>query len=282
MGFYREATREEVRELKIYKRKFEKVRVSEFMAVDGKKYREVIFNKKYLEKVTGSITGSIFVDDNNDIVINKIILKKLCKISYMSEILFEDSSNLSIKRIVRKSGDVNREDRDKVFMNKALDIILKENAITNDMCDELKITVDEFYDSKNKDNEFIIKTINHAKDLVKANKNVITEDIIDAVLDDYINILLSNFIRVQKLSKHEKVLNEALTKCKAYEKKVKVKWISGRKLSFSKLNYNLYYYVKVINTYKQVINLSSSQYERKLEDIMKENINYRFDSIRTL
>lgn len=282
MGFYREVTKKEAKPLKIYKRKFEKIRISGYMSVDGKKYREIIFNKKYLEKITGSITGSVFVDENNDIVVSKELLKKLCKISYMSEILFEDSSNLSIKRIVRSDGDVNREDRDKSSMNEALDLLVKGNAISDDMYTNLKITVNEFYDSKNKDNEFVIKTIDRASELVKKNNNVVYENIINSVLDDYINILLSNFIRVQKLSKQKEMLNLALTKCKAYEKKITTRFMSGRKLNFSKLNYNLYYYIKVINTYAKVINLSSSQYERKLQEIMKENINNRYDNIRAV
>ncbi|SHK23294.1 hypothetical protein SAMN02745248_02110 [Hathewaya proteolytica DSM 3090] len=282
MGFYRDVAKNEAKGLKQYKRRFEKMRISDFMAVSEKKYREVIFNKKYLEKITGTITGSIFVDEQNELVTNREVLKKLSKISYMTEILLDSEGSLSLSRLLKDDGDLGRDKKDGVGMVEALRIILENNVITKNMYMELKQVFEEFYASKGEDNEFIKKLLDNVEKAVKQNNNVVTEEILDKFKSDYKNVLLSNFIRIQKLYRHEKTLNEALTVCKKYERKIKVRWLSGRRINFGKLTYNLYYMVKVVNTYKPVLNLSSNQYDKKLDEIIKSNIENRYDGIRTL
>lgn len=282
MGFYRDVAKNEAKGLKQYKRRFEKMRISDFMAVSEKKYREVIFNKKYLEKITGTITGSIFVDEQNQLVTNREVLKKLSKISYMTEILLDSEGSLSLSRLLKDDGDLGRDKKDGVGMVEALRIILENNVITKNMYMELKQVFEEFYASKGEDNEFIKKLLDNVEKAVKENNNVVTEEILDKFKSDYKNVLLSNFIRIQKLYRHEKTLNEALTVCKKYERKIKVRWLSGRRINFGKLTYNLYYMVKVVNTYKPVLNLSSNQYDKKLDEIIKSNIENRYDGIRTL
>lgn len=282
MSFYSEATKEEKGIVKEYTKFLEKVRMSNFIKINECKYREVIFSKKHLEHITGTITGTLYIDENNNIVKDRELLRRLCRISYFSEIMFDDKSNLSLKRLLKTEGDLNKEKSDYEGIETALGILVESGMVKEEERKMLISIISSFYNVKKMDNDYIADVINHCDSIIKQNNNIVTEQMVDKIYIEYVKILLDNYTRVKELKKGEVVFNETLAKVKKFKRKVKVKWSSANQSAFNKFEYGLYYYIKVINTYASIIGLNKAQYEKQIKNIEKDNVDFRIKGLRNL
>lgn len=282
MGFYREATKEEKGIVKEYTKFLEKVRISNFIQINNSKYREIIFNKKHLEHITGTITGTLYIDENNNVVKDRDLLRRLCRISYFSEIMFDDNSNLSLERLLKTDGELNKEKVDYEGIELALGILKENGAIKEEERTVLISIISSFYDTKKRDNDYIAQVVNHCETAINGNNNIVTEQMIDKIYMEYVKILLDNYTRVKELKVGESLFNVTLDKAKKFKRKVRIKWSNKNQDAFNRLEYGLYYYIKVINTYASINGMNKSQYERQIKNIEKDNIDVRIKTLRNL
>lgn len=281
MGFYQEVSKGLQKDLKQYIKFNEKARMSFPMEIKKTEYREIVFSKKFLSRLSGEVIGNLFLDKQYNPVTDKEILKRLARISYFGEILFDEESNISLHRAFKLEGDLKKEEEQYTAIKKGLSILQKEKVIKDDEKLRIQEIIDRFYSLRKKNNETMKSVVEKSKEITK-NNEFLSERLIDELYYGYVQVLSENFDKIKFLKQGEDVFYDILDKLKKGKKKIKVRLSAENKNYLSKLEYSLNYYIKLLSTYESVMHMSRTQYEKELKNIEKKNINERFKTIRNI
>ncbi|MFX0548045.1 hypothetical protein ACOAKC_01795 [Hathewaya histolytica] len=279
MGFYELASKDQHKEFKKYAKFGEKIKVSAPLEVKGKLYKEVIFYKKFLAGISGEVAGSVFLDSDNKKVEDEDIVKDLVNLSYFAEVLCDDESKIALNRALKVEGDLRKDEQDLQDIKQAFLILYKEGIFKEGEGLELENIIKEFYKLRRENNELMKNLLDKSKEIT-ARDGSINDKFVNSIYDEYMDVLVKNFMKIRHLLTGKHLYNALYDKLKKYKKKFKVKLRSDNMNLLNKLEYTMLYFIKILNTYEPVLYMNKSQYERHLKNIEKDNIGIRTKIIR--
>lgn len=260
-----------------YKKGGEIARVSLPIEFEGKKYREIIYNKVFLGSVRKGIKGIIFVTEDGKVVEDKRDLRELITLGYHFEVLFDEVFTGSIPRAVTPEKEIKKEENDFNQMIEGLKVLKDEGVHGCDIMINVLSNLPQYKRDNNKALENLIEKIKS----LESQDIVFNQKIFDEVMPYYREALIRNFKRVKLINKAREYYDEI--KKEAYKRKKKFKYRSmGRDVveGLTKLEYGINYTKKVLEVYDKVVDMNEEQYLRYLNEMDKDNINHRFELLR--
>lgn len=279
MGFYELASKDQHKEFKKYAKFGEKIKVSAPLEVKGKLYKEVIFYKKFLAGISGEVAGGVFLDSDNKKVEDEDIVKDLVNLSYFAEVLCDDESKIALNRALKVEGDLRKDEQDLQDIKQSFLILYKEGIFKEGEGLELENIIKEFYKLRRENNELMKNLLDKSKEIT-ARDGGINDKFVNSIYDEYMEVLVKNFMKIRHLLTGKHLYNDLYDKLKKYKKKFKVKLRSDNMNLLNKLEYTMLYFIKILNTYEPVLYMNKSQYERHLKNVEKDNIGIRTKIIR--
>lgn len=270
MAAYEDASKEVYEKLNSYIKRGEKLKLSKSIEINGEEYRELLFYKKSLLKL--QITAILYIDSKEEVVKNKVTLKELVKRASYYEVLFGDINNKSILSAIKEEGALKREKRDFEICLEALAYLEKE-SIKEVL--PVKAVIDKLPSLRKINNDRLIELQS-----VLVDEQGLRDDAFYKLRTTYLQVLEENYqaikLIVDGMSYYDNLKSIVVKK----RRNPMIRF--NRKISepLFKLEYQLSYFKRFLNTYSSVIGLSAFQYRKYIENTEKNNIHLRIKLIR--
>ncbi|MCY6370520.1 hypothetical protein [Clostridium ganghwense] len=266
MGIYSPALEEVLDKIKGYLEKGEKVRVSQNILYNEKIYRQLLLEKNTFKGVN---TKFLYVDEQNEVVQNEEINKKLSRLAYFLNVFFNDESELSIKKALKKGEVKEREINDLDDVSESLAVLNKSGIqeaekvkkITNDM----KAIIQKHNEK--------VEEINLKADKIAEKSEVFSEEIISLLNPIYKEILLINFEKAKLLSQGKKEFDFIKNICS--KKKMFSIFNKNSSAAYTKIIYTMEYFKRLISKYENAIHMDLKEYRTYIDEVEKDYINKR-------
>ncbi|MFD3156151.1 hypothetical protein ACFIJ5_04735 [Haloimpatiens sp. FM7330] len=275
MSIYSEVPSELKSIINPYVKKSEVAKISDFIEYNEKKYRKVIFEKKILSKFIGE-TEFLFIGENGEIIDKRSIQNQLVKLSYYHEIFFDEDNRMSVFKAQQSSVKEAQDDKTFEEAMKGLEILVLKKV---EGAKEVKGIVKQVPQMRKQNNEKLSEVVNLVNKM--KNDNVIfNESVLDKIYEHYKQALVLNFKKVKSIFRGEKYYSAVK---KAAEKNRRIYSLTLRQkksLLLFKTIYVMGYFIKILNTYNQVLHMTENQYTKFLKNAEKRNIEYNMKLIR--
>ena len=269
-GIYKEAAER-------YIRKGEIGRVSYPIEFEGKKYREIVYNRVFLGTIRKGILGVVFITEDGKAVTDGRIIKELAALAYNMEVFFDETYAGSIPRAITPEKEIQKEERDFAQMKRGLEILKNENVKGTDVVESI---LSKLPGLKRENNRVLKELVDRVKSF-ENDSVVFNKSIMDEIAIYYRRALLKNFQRVKLIAKGINYYDEIKREAARRKKKFKYRFM-GRDVveGLTKLEYGINYLKRVINVYSKVIDMSEEEYIRFLREMDRENINHKISMVR--
>lgn len=260
-----------------YKKRGEEAFVSFPVELNGKKYRQIIFNKMFFGKVKERMSGIIFVNEDGSLVESTNIKRELTEMFYNIEIIFGDEHLKKLSKAITAEKDILRDEEDFELINLVLEKFKKEGFQGIDIIVTVLTRLPNF---KRENNKALEEFINKAEEYNKTT-TVLNREIIGDVKFSYRNILIKNFQRIKLINKGRMFYDPILKETRKRRRKI-MNRLTGvdNHIGMLKLEDTMAHLKKVVSVYDKILDLSEDGYEKYLKEMEKKNISERIALIR--
>ena len=262
-----------------YLKKHEVARVSRPIEYKGTRYREIVYNGKFLGSIRNGIRGIVFITEDLSVVEDKTLIRELTNLAYHFEVFFDESYAGSISRAVAPEKEILKQEHDFGQMAQALEILKEENVSGAETVSNILTSLPVI---KRENNECLTKLIDKLKSL-ESDTLVFSSEVMDEANPLYKDALLRNFQRVKQINKGRVYYDDI--KKQAYSRRKKFKYRSKGKdvvEGLTKLEYGMNFVKQVLSVYDKVTDMNEDQYMRYLNEMDKDNINHRIEINRAV
>lgn len=257
----------------------EKARITCLLSYNGSVYKEVAFEKKEMMGLQKSSLGYIYLNERDEIVLNKNITRELCRLGYFNEIFFDKNSSLYILKALREKMDVEKDKLDYAEIDKALELLQKEEKLH--AAEELKKLMIKIFKTKMDMNDSIKELKDILENLEKeGGDNGFNDLILHSAYAKYEEVMKRNFENVKTISFAGYYLDDVKSAATKKRKKWSNRFNSRMTSPLFKLDYQISYFKKVIKTYEPVINMSTPQYMKFFNTNQNKVIEERISKIK--
>lgn len=261
----------------IYKRPGEKIRITLPIEFEGRKYREVLYNKTFLGKMTRNIEGMIFLNENGEYVSDARIKRELSSLGYYFENMLDDKSINDIKKALIPELEIEKQIVDYGQIIKAVEVINISDISGKDTVVSVLNKLPEY----KKENNKVIEAYLNKVQSINPGEFVFNVSSYNELYSLYKEILAANFKRVKLVSTG-----------KAFYDDIKSGGRKRRRSLFSRLNHHDIFMgltkisvemdrlKSIVSVYESVSDMKPEEYIKHLKSIEKNNINSRIQLIR--
>jgi hypothetical protein len=264
--------------IKPYIKRGEKFKVSGDIEFNGKNYREVIIYKKGLMFFSDEVVGYIYISFDNSIVTSTNVLKELSKLGHYYEVFLSEDKKKGIVASLETKDDVESSRREMEDISSGLDFLRDEGLVGTDKVKYVVKTLPDIKAAMDRKTDELSEKIEKFKERSVA----FSEDILKELYPIYEQILVTNFDNVKLISTIADVGDEIQVAAEKKRKKWKVRAKKNIVGKLMRVTDKIVYFKKVLRTYSNVVNMSSSQYLKFFKDLNKEKIETRFKLVRTI
>lgn len=273
---YVELSDEIMNAVKSYIKKGEIVKISGEIELNGKNYREVVFSKRNLKSLKNEQQGYLYIDDDNVVISSKNINRELAKLAHFYEIFFSGEKGLGILAALQAEGEqvTERAHSEEIF--KGLDFLYEEGVSE---AQKVKDVIKRLPASRERTNSKVNELHLLVND-IKEKSLIFNEELLQKLYQVYEDILKLNFEKVKLIG----TLSDCCDFVKEQAEKKRKKWavrftkkVVGPLLRASD---EISYFKRVIRTYANVLNMTTSQYIKFLNNMNKEKIEARANLVR--
>ncbi|WBW99426.1 hypothetical protein [Oceanirhabdus sp. W0125-5] len=276
MSFYEVPTNEVMNSLKKVIKMGEKAKISKKVNVDEAFYREVVLSKKSFLSLKKNDSGIVYLDENNNVVTDEKLLKKLGRDFYFYSAFFDESSNNSLINALQNEGDIKRDRKDYNEAIEAADILITEGIKQAEL---IKTIAEKVLKLREKTNELLNDIMNEYAGFTKEN-GYLNEKFLEEVNDKYKELMRVNFEKVLIINKGLNIYDDVQDAAHKKKKKLTVRFNTSVVSPMNKLDYVISYFKRIIRTYQPVIHLNMMQYVKHHEKFEKNNVEERLTIIR--
>jgi hypothetical protein len=273
---YVELSDEIMNAVKSYIKKGEIVKISGEIELNGKYYREVVFSKRNLKSLKNHQQGYLYIDGNNEIVSSKNINRELAKLAHFYEIFFSGEKGLGILAALQAEGEQVTERAHSEEIVQGLDFLYGEGVSE---AQKVKEVIKRLPASRERTNSKVNELYLLVNDIKEKNL-IFNEELLQKLYQVYEDILKLNFEKVKLIG----TLSDCCDFVKEQAEKKRKKWavrftkkVVGPLLRASD---EISYFKRVIRTYANVLNMTTSQYIKFLNNMNKEKIEARANLVR--
>ena len=261
-----------------YKKNREIPKISTSIQYKGKKYREVVFfAASIFNTPKKTIKGIMFIDEKDSVVSDKLVCKELIRLFYDVELLLEESFVKNYAKAVASKDNLKTEEAQADFFGKNMLLLSTKNIPGADIVKDIMIRLPQL---KRDNNLAIEKFIEKAKHYMEKDV-LISDSTLFEVKALYIETLMKNFEKIKLIGTGRNYYGD-IKKESLKLFKTKIIGTMGSRMSGSaaRLDYEINHLMQVVNVYEKVINMSSSEYQKYLMGLEKDNISKKVKLIR--
>jgi len=276
MSFYEVPSNEVMASLKNVIKMGEKAKISKHVNVGEVFYREVVLSRKSFPSLKKVDSGILYIDDNNRIVDDEKLIKKLGRDFYFYSAFFDESSNKSLVNALQNEGDVKRDRKEYTEAIEAAEILIGEGIKQAEL---IKTIAEKVLILREKTNTILNDIMNQYAEFTRK-KGYLNEEFLEEVNDKYKELMRVNFEKVLIINKGLNIYDDVQDAAYKKKKKLSVRFNSNVVLPINKLDYVISYFKKIIRTYQPVIHLNMMQYMKHHEKFEKNNVEERLALVR--
>ncbi|QAT41060.1 hypothetical protein [Clostridium sp. JN-9] len=273
---YTLASNEIMGKLAPYIKKGEVPLVSEAIKIKGKRYREVMINKKTIGGVKKQAQALLYITDEGGVVTDKSIQKDIGQLAYYFNIFFPVDKKQSIFRAIRDNGIIEREKRDFNIADKGLNSLVKDKV---QYVENVRLIMKNIPELRERNNNKLISLKNKVDDFEKQHGEF-SDDLFKELYPIYMEVLDTNFQNVKAISTGENYYGELKKHLNKKKKSLSVLLNKNISEPLYKLDYIIGYFNKLMNTYRPILNMSTSEYKKFIENSEKNKIEKNLNLIR--
>lgn len=275
---YTLASNELMGKLASYIKKGEVPLVSEVIKIKEKKYREVMINKKTFGGIKKQAQALLYITDEGEAVTDKNIQKELGKLAYYFNIFFPVDKTQSLFRAIRDNGIIEREKKDFQIADKGLNILVKDKV---QYVENVRLIMKNIPELREKNNNKLISLKNKVENFEKQHREY-SDELFKELYPIYMEVLDTNFQNIKAISTGKNYYDEL--KKHLNKKKKSLSVILNKNISepLYKLDYMMGYFNKLLSTYSPILNMSTSEYKKFIENSEKNKIEKNLKLIRNI
>lgn len=273
---YTLVSKELMEKLKPYLNKGESALISEKIKLNEINYREVMINKKTVGGIKKQAEALLYITDDGEEVRDKYIQKELGKLAYYFNIFFAVDKTQSIFRAVRDNGIIEREKRDFEAADSGLDILANDKV---QYVENVRTIMKNIPQLREKNNNKLIMLKNKVDNFEK-NHGEYSDELFKELYPIYVEVLDTNFQNIKAINSGRQYYNDLKKSVSKKRKSLSV--VFNKKISepLFKLDYMLGYFNKLLITYESILNMSSSEYRKFIENSERNKIERNLKLIR--
>lgn len=261
----------------IYKRPGEKIRITLPIEFEGRKYREVLYNKTFLGKMARNIEGMIFLTENGEYVSNTRIKRELSSLGYYFENMLDDKSINEIKKAMIPELEIEKQIADYEQIIKAVEMMSTSKISGIDTVVSILNKLPEY----KKENNKVIEAYLNKVQSIKAVEFFFNESLYNELYSCYQEILAANFKRVKLVSTgrsfYDDIKSEGKKRRRSLSSRLKPHDVF---MGLNKIPVEMDRLKNIVSVYESVLNMKPEEYIKHLKSIEKNNINNRIQLIR--
>lgn len=277
MGIYREPNAEELNVIKKYSKLFENIRVSESVLLGGKKYKEVVFKKKGL----GKAEEYLYLDENNSLVENRNTIARVGRLVFFMDVFLSDDSG-SIINALQGNEEVTKNKDDLELMSKGLKLLLtkdKKYDIDKSEIEKVQAILNKLLDLRGKTNEKL-KVFLDSVDKAMKNKTYFDEEVIEACMPMYKEVMGCNYEKVQLIAKGASHYNKIKKAAEKLRKSYNIRFITSNTETLSKVSYMMGYFENLLKSYRNIVEMNYNEYLKGIMNSGKVNADLKASALR--
>ncbi|MDF2672906.1 MAG: Uncharacterized protein K0R09_1171 [Clostridiales bacterium] len=260
-----------------YKKSGEISRISLPIEYDGKRYKEIVYNKKFLGRMKKNVEGVIFLTDDGEYISDIRLKKELSILGYQLEVIMDDKSINDLKSAITPELEIEKQVADYNQIKKAIDNMKasKEFGV-----DTVVPILNKLPDLKRENNKVIEVFINKLQ-LLNPDGFVFNTSVYNELYTYYKEILIKNFQRVRLVGSGRNFYDNLKKEAQKRKRNMSARF-NGHEvfMGLTKLPYEMDHLKNIIKVYESVVNMKQEEYLKHLKIVEKTNIDYRIQLIR--
>jgi hypothetical protein len=258
-----------------YARGSEEQRISGPVLLDGRKYYEIVYIKKFLGLASNEITGRIIIDEQDRVISDKNMLKKIVEVFYYFSLFFGSQSN-DLKRALKSEAALKKDKSDY-----ADSCVLLQYFSSQDVAGATRVkNILEKYPGMKEESNKVLKMIVDKAEEYK-NSETLTEEMLQEILKMYEKMHLLNFEEVKLVNTASEYYDEMKKQIRTHRRKIKSRLDKKLQLSLTKLESIMTFYINILKYYTTVINYSSERYKKYLSERDNKCIGNNYSLLRS-
>lgn len=281
MGIYKAPSEDEKKAIKKYTKLFEDIKVSDSALFAGKTYKEVTFTKKGIEKVRGNGEHYLYLDSNNNVVVDEKTIKRLGRIFFFMDAFLNDDSG-SIIKALQSDEEVEKDKTDIELMDRGFETIQKKDKKYNiepREVEKVKSILNKLIELRAKTNtrlEGFLQVVTTETE----KQEYFDENVIEACMPAYKEVMTCNYEKVQLIAKGTSSYNYLRKAAERVKKSYSIRFSTYHGDPLMKISYMMKYFENLVRSYENIVNMSYNQYIKAIENSGKVNGDYKITKLR--
>lgn len=260
-----------------YKKTGEKARISMPIEFEGKRYREVVYNKSILGKMKRNIEGIIFLSEDGEYVSNSRVKNELAKLGYQYEIMLDDKSIGELKKAVTPELEIEKLSADYGQIIKAIE---RMNSAGIKGIDNVISILQKIPLHKRENNNVIEAYLNHVENISR-DDFVFSSEVYDKLYPYYKEILIKNFQRVRLVASGRGFYDDIKREGQKRKRNLTARFNSHEVfMGLTKLPVEMDHLKSIVTVYDSVSSMKQEEYLKYLKTIERSNITSRIQLLR--
>ncbi|MGG7164296.1 hypothetical protein [Clostridium ihumii] len=247
--------------LKKYKKAMEKIYVSKPIELYNKLYREVIFEKGGLNVFSTSPQNYMYVDENDDIIEDKIFCERLARIFYYMDIYLNEEKG-SVLAALQDEDDTNRDKHDYKSVLEGLELLKNKNK---EDVEKVRYVIERLPKLREKTNEKL-KILKEQIEIEKEKNKYFNEKMIEVLYPYYRNVMEINYEKILLIGKAKDNYVELKKNADKKRRTNNLLFNTRHTEKLMRTHYVLGYYSNLLRSYGNVIDMNYNQYIRTLDN----------------
>lgn len=271
MASYSLVSKEVLDNIKQYMKSGEEVKTSDFLEYNNILYREIIFLKKWSKNEFKERLGYLYINEKNEIVIQKTLQDRLAKLAYFWEIFYNTENKSCIVNAFQDEGAVEKDNKNYKLVTDGLDILTKDGIVDSQQVKQMVLKLPGIRD---KSNEIIKLFMAKAKECNKE-KKYFNMHMMEELSLTYKKVLIINLRKIRLVYSANECYENIKTTSEKKRKQIFIRFNYKLTKPLIKTSYMMKFFIKVVNSCETISEMSDLQYFEYLETIEKGNIDNR-------
>lgn len=284
MDVYSIPSKEEMAIVKKYKKLGETVKVSDWVLLNGKKYKEVMFTKNF-QNFRQNPFEYIYLDEQNNILDNKNIIEKVGRLVFFMEAFYSDGEK-SIMAAFHKEGDLEKDRDDLKSCLEGISVL--KNRKESDDANREKNAAKKKIIAYRSDLDYVegiitkldkqrevanvkIKELIEKIDAAKEKNEIFNEAVIEEVMPCYREVMFNNYEKIKLIASGERFYPIVKEKSENVRRANSLKLNTRHSKGLMQLHYTMGYFDNLLRAYSRILSMSGNEYMKQVNNSGRVN-----------
>lgn len=260
-----------------YKRPGERIRITQPIEFEGKKYRQVLYKKAFLGKMKNDIEGIVILNEDGEYISDTRVKKELVTLGYHFEAMLDDKGINELKNAMNSELELQMQADNYEDVIETIQIMKNSNIAG---IDTVVSILKELPVQKKESNKAIGEYLKRVQS-IKQEGFVFNYGVYDELYPYYREIFIKNFRKVKLVASGKNFYDDIKKEGQKRRKNIMTRLNSHEVfMGLNKLPVEIDLLRNIVKVYESVLDMKEEEYLRHLKSIEKNNINDRIKLLR--